>query len=55
MRGWKRGKQKYIIIVAEKVFAEGASTPFASLVTMVSVRFAIPTKIIKRMKKELKN
>jgi hypothetical protein len=42
MRIWSN-----IIHVAEKSFVEGAITPSVSLVTMISVRFAIPTEVAK--------
>jgi hypothetical protein len=34
---------------------EGAYIPVGNLVTMISVRFAIPTDLTKQTKKELKN
>jgi hypothetical protein len=45
--------RKYIINAAGRAFVQGASTPSLSLVTMISVRFAILPKLEKQMKKEL--
>jgi hypothetical protein len=47
--------EELVIHVAVKTFAAGAFTPSVNLVTLASVRFAIPAEVAKQMKKELKN
>jgi hypothetical protein len=51
IRDWQISLWKLIIHVVGRAFAEDAFTPFVSLVTMISVRFAIPTEAVKQLKR----
>jgi TPR repeat protein len=50
IRSWPLWLWMNIIHVVVKIFAKDACTPSVSLVTLASVRFAIPTEVTKQMK-----
>jgi hypothetical protein len=53
MRSWQKRLQNNIIHAAGRVFVKGAFIPSVNLVKRTGVRFAMPTKLAKQMKRML--